>query len=116
VSARRGFTLLEVSVATLVLATAVAALQTLVARSVDTVDRNARRARTLVAARALLAEAELAAPAPGRARGVRTDGLRFEREVTPTPHPALVQVRVRVESPAGGDATELVELVHAPRP
>jgi type II secretory pathway pseudopilin PulG len=116
VSARRGFTLLEAAVATLVLATAVAALQTLVARSVDTVDRNARRARTLLAARALLAEAELAPPPPGRSRGERPEGLRFEREVTPTPHPALVQVHVRVESAAGGDATDLVELVHAPRP
>jgi prepilin-type N-terminal cleavage/methylation domain-containing protein len=108
---RRGFTLVEAVVATAVLATAGVALERLIARSVDTLDHDARRARTLVAARALLAETTLH-PAPGRAAGER-DELRWERVVEPTPHPRLLEVRVRVAWRDGGDAAELVEVVYA---
>jgi general secretion pathway protein I len=113
-TARRGFTLVEAVVAVAVLASAGVALQRLVVRSFGTVEHDARRARTLVVARALVAEAAIRPPAGGRDAGERPDDLRWVREVRPTPDPHLREVRVRVESRDGGDGAELVELVYVP--
>ena len=111
---RRGFTLVEVLVAVAVLALGVTALQRLVVRSVATVAADADATRTMLLARALLAEAELRPPEPGHADGVRPGGLRFARDVLRTAHPALREVRVQVWSDAPGSACELVELVRVP--
>jgi hypothetical protein len=46
--------------------------------------------------------------------GIRPDGLRFEREVRPTGHPRLREVRVRVQPADGGAGCELLELVRVP--
>ena len=113
---RRGMTLLEVLVAVVVLATGIAALQRLVGRSVAAIAADAELTHAMLAAQALLAEAAVAPPSPGHTEGtVSTQGLRFVREVRPTPHPELREVRVRV-FPADGDpaACELVELVRVP--
>jgi type II secretion system protein I len=118
---RRGFTLLEVLVAFVVLATAGTALQRLVTRSVVGIADDTRLTRALLLARSLLAEAELTAPPLGRLGGdggadaAAAQGLRFERDVLATPHPALREVRVRVYCEAvGGPAVELVEVVRVP--
>jgi type II secretion system protein I len=109
---QRGLTLLEVLVALVVLAVGVTAMQRLLARSVHGIDVDARVSRAMVTARALLAEAAIDPPEPGSIAGERA-GLRFEREVRRTAHPALREVRVRVS--AGGDATcELVEVIRVP--
>ena len=107
----RGFTLLEVLVAVAVLALGVTALERLVARSVATVAADADATRTMLLARALLAEAELRPPEPGYAEGARPGGLRFARDVVRTAHPSLREIRVRVWSDTPGSAFELVELV-----
>ena len=111
---RRGLTLLETLVAVAILAIGVTATARLLARSVTTigVDRDAGRA--MLAARALLAEAALHPPEPGVIEGIRPDGLRFEREVRPTGHPRLREVRVRVQPADGGAGCELLELVRVP--
>lgn len=111
---RRGFTLVEVAVALVVLAVAGAALQELVVRSLRTIDDGTGRARTLVAARARLAEASLLAPAPAVQRWTAPDGVTTTRSVRPTAHPALFEVRVRAELAGGREASELVELIYAP--
>jgi general secretion pathway protein I len=110
---RRGFTLVEVLVALSVLAVGVTAVQRLTARSIATVDADARASRAMLLARTLLAEAVLTPPEPGHAAGERDGGLHFERDVARTPHPALREVRVRV-SWRDGSACELVELVRVP--
>ena len=111
---KRGFTLVEVAVAVAVLASAGVALQRLAARSVRTIDDDARRARTLLVAQARLADAAVVPPPPGRTAWTDADGLDVVRDVSPTDHPALVLVHVRVTAPDGGDASDLVELVYAP--
>ena len=111
---RRGITLLEVLVALVILAVGVTALQRLLARSVATVTADGRTTRAMLLAQALLAEAEVQPPEPGRSDGVRPGGLRFEREVRRTLHPALREVRVRVYPEAGGTACELVEMIRVP--
>ena len=93
---RDGLTLLEVVVAVAVLSIGVVALERLVCRSVATIADDARLTRAMLAAQALLAEAAHAAPEAGLDEGER-DGLRFTREVRPTAHPDLREVRVRVE-------------------
>jgi type II secretion system protein I len=109
---QRGLTLLEVLVALVVLAVGVTAMQRLLARSVRGIDTDARVSRAMVAARALLADAALDPPEPGVVGGER-DGLRYQREVRRTAHPALREIRVRVS--AGDDATcELVEVIRVP--
>ena len=110
-----GFTLLEVLVAMTIVATGVTALLRLTSSSTDTLATESTRTQALLAARALLAEAELSPPSLGSQRGVRTDGLRWEEFVEPTPHPRLRQVRVRVFTDATR-AVELLEVVRAPAP
>jgi general secretion pathway protein I len=113
---RRGLTLLEVVVAIAVLSIGIVALERLVGRSVATIADDARLTRAMLAARALLAEATLAAPEPGRDEGQR-DGLRFAREVRPTAHPMLREVRVRVgDGPRDRAACELVEVIRVRTP
>ena len=106
-------TLVEVLVALAVLAVGVVSLQRLLVRSVAMVARDGEASRAMLLARALLAEAELRPPEPGHTEGARPGGLRFDRDVRRTPHPALREVRVRV-SAGGGTACELVELVRVP--
>jgi len=109
---RDGFTLLEVLVALVVLAVGIVALERLLARSVAGVAVDAELTRAMLAARALLAEAEVRPPEPGTTTGTR-GGLTFERWVGRTAAPGLREVRVRVFV-AGGATCELVELVHVP--
>jgi type II secretion system protein I len=109
----RGFTLVEVAVAVAVLATAGVALQRLLGQSLRTIDADVARARTLVAARARLAEAAVRPPSTGRETFTEADGVRTTRVVEATAHPWLLQVTVRAETERVGDASELVELVYA---
>jgi general secretion pathway protein I len=112
----RGLTLLEVVVAVAVLAVGVVALERLVGRSVATLADDARLTHAMLAARSLLAETALAVPEPGLDEGTR-DGLRYAREVRPTPHPALREVRVRVgDGPRDRGACELVEVIRVRAP
>jgi general secretion pathway protein I len=118
---RRGMTLLEVLVALVVLATGIVALERLIAGNTAAIATDGELTRAMLAARGLLAEAALAPPEPGHAegdlasRGAGARDLRFTRDVRPTPHPALREVRVRV-FPASDAAAgcELVELVRVP--
>jgi len=109
----RGLTLLETLVAVAILAVGVTALQRLVVRSVATVAADGDASRAMVLARALLAEAELRPPEPGHGEGTGPGGLRFERDVARTAHPALREVAIRVTT-SGGASAELVELVRVP--
>lgn len=109
-----GFGLLEVLVALVVLAVGVTALQRLVTRSIGTIDAGDRTTRAMLAAQALLADAALSPPEPGHTDGVEPGGLRFERDVARTPHPALREVRVRVHPDDGGAPCELIEVIHVP--
>jgi type II secretion system protein I len=113
-STERGFGLLEVLVAIVVLTVGVAALQRLVTRSIGTIDAGDRTTRAMLAAQALLADAALAPPEPGHSDGVEPGGLRFERDVVRTAHPALREVHVRVHPDDGGAPCELVEVIHVP--
>jgi prepilin-type N-terminal cleavage/methylation domain-containing protein len=108
---RRGFTLVEVTVAVAVLAIAGVALQRLVTSSVRTIASDAGRARTLAVARERLAERHSGA-AVRRANGRAKRGCTT-RVVEPTAH-GLRAVRVRSEDARGHDQSELVELVYAP--
>jgi len=111
---RRGMTLVEVLAALAILAVGVVALQRLVVRSTATIGADDRTTRAMLLAQALLAEAEARPPEPGTSEGVRPEGLRFEREVRRTLHPALREVRVRVYPETGGTACELVEMIRVP--
>ena len=111
---RRGVGLLEVLVALVVLAVGLTALQRLVARSVGSIDGAGRTTQAMVAAQALLADAALAPPEPGRLDGIAPGGLRWERIVRRTPHPALREVTVRVHPSDGGAPCALVEVIHVP--
>ena len=109
------FTLLEVLVSVTILAVGVTAVERRVARSVATLGADADRSRAMLLARSRLAEAELAVPEVGHSAGARPGGVAFEREVLPTPHPGLREVRVQVRDARGG-ACELVEVVRVPAP
>ena len=111
---RAGFGLLETLIAVAVVATGVTAVQRLVTRSVATLGEDLRLTRGMLAAQALLADAELVPPEPGQSAGTTADGLRFEREVARTPHPALREIRVRVWPDAGAAPCELWEVIHVP--
>jgi len=108
----RGFTLVEVLVALVVLAVGVVALQRLAVRSVAAIGSDARATDAMLLARALLAEAALAPPEPGHSEGTRA-GLRWARDVSRAPHPRLREVRVHVTRGDDG-AVELVELIRVP--
>ena len=110
----RGLGLLEVLVALVVLAVGVTALQRLVTRSVGTLGEDLRLTRAMLAAQGMLVEAALAPPEPGQTNGSTPDGLRFERAVARTPHPALREIRVRVWPDAGAAPCELMEVVRVP--
>ncbi len=114
VGSRRGFTLLEVLAAVTILAVGLTALTRLVAHSVATVSADTQLTRAMLVARTLVAEAELAPPEPGHTEGARSGGLRFERDISRTPHADLREVRVRVYPEAGGSGCEIVELVRVP--
>jgi prepilin-type N-terminal cleavage/methylation domain-containing protein len=114
VSERRGLTLLEVLVAVAVLALGVAAAQRLVVRSAATVASDVDASRAMALARVLLAEAAVHPPEPGLAEGVRPDGLHFARDVRPTVHPGLREVRIRVWTDTPGTACELLEVMRVP--
>lgn len=108
----RGLLLLEVLAAVAVLALGMTALQRLVTRSVAGMTEVRVRTRAMFAAQALLADAALAPPEPGQANGTTPEGLRFERQVTRTPHPALREVRVAVYPEGAVDTPcELVEVI-----
>ncbi|TMA66577.1 MAG: prepilin-type N-terminal cleavage/methylation domain-containing protein [Deltaproteobacteria bacterium] len=111
----RGMTLLEVLVALAVLAIGVTALQGLLAASVRGIATDVRLTEATLLARSLLAEAEVRPPEPGHVEGERPGALRYARDTTPTPHPGLREVRVRV-SWEEGQACELVEMVRVPPP
>jgi type II secretory pathway pseudopilin PulG len=111
---RAGFGLLEALIALVVVAVAVTALQRLVTRSVATLGEDLRLTRAMLAAQALIADAALDPPEPGRTDGVTPEGLRFERAVTRAPHPALREVRVRVWPDAGAAPCELWEVIRVP--
>jgi type II secretory pathway pseudopilin PulG len=111
---RAGFGLLETLIAVAVVAAGVTAVQRLVARSVATLGEDVRLTRAMLAAQALLADAALTPPEPGQSDGSTADGLRFEREVARTPHPALREIRVRVWPDPGAAPCELWEVIHVP--
>ncbi len=100
-------------VAIVVLAVGAVALQRLVTRSVRTVREETERTRALLAAEALLADATAVPPPPGHLDGTTPDGLRFARDVVPTPHPRLAEVRVAVWPAADATPLALVEVVDA---
>jgi prepilin-type N-terminal cleavage/methylation domain-containing protein len=110
----RGLTLLEVVVATAIVAIGVVALERLVVQSTATLAADVETSRALLAAQAVLAEAVVVPPEPGRATLERA-GLRVARDVEPTAHPALRQVRVRAWGAAGAPV-ELLEVVRVPAP
>jgi type II secretion system protein I len=114
VRGHRGLTLLEVLVALAVVAVGVTALERLLVRSITTITADAETTRAMLLAQALVAEAEVRPPEPGRTEGVRANGLRFEREVRRTAHPGLREIRVRVLPNHPGRACELVEVIRVP--
>jgi hypothetical protein len=111
---RAGFGLLEAVLALVVVAVGVTALQRLVTRSVSTLGEDLRLGRAMLGAQSVLADAALQPPEPGTTTGTTSDGLRFEREVRRTPHPALREVRVRVWPDAGAAPCELWEVIGVP--
>jgi len=112
---RRGMTLLEVVVALVVLAVGVTALQRLLVMAVHGIATDVRLTEATLLARSLLTDAEVHPPEPGHVEGERPGALRYSRDTTPTAHPALREVRVRVSwEPA--EACELVEMIRVPAP
>jgi Tfp pilus assembly protein PilV len=110
-------TLLEVLVALVVLAVGVGAMQRLLITGVGAVGDAARLTEAMLAARALLADAEADPPPLGHVEGevAGSAGLRFTRDTTATPHAALRQVRVRVgRTDDDGEGCELIEVVRVP--
>jgi Tfp pilus assembly protein PilV len=110
-----GFTLVEAVVALAVVATGAVAAERLLARSARTVAAERAATRAQLAAQGLLAEARMGPLPLGTVAGTTTDGVAFEREVRPTGHPALREVRVRTRAgTAAGAGCELVEVLRAP--
>jgi len=100
----RGFTLLEVLVAVAVLGLALVSLLGLHVRNLALIDRDQRITEATLLARVLMTEAEVEPfPDLGVTSGDFEDrypgefrGVRWEREVLPTPVPDVREVRVRV--------------------
>lgn len=109
----RGFTLVEVLVSLVILATAGVALEQLAVRSLAQLTADVERTRAMLVARSVLADAVTAPPEPGWAEITR-DGLRVERDVRRTAHPQLREVHVQVDA-SGGARVELIEVVRAPQ-
>ena len=110
-----GLTLVEAVVAVAVVATGTIAAERLLARSARTVAVERAATRAQLAAQSLLAEARVGPLPLGTVGGTTADGVVFEREVRPTDHPALREVRVRTRIGAdGGTGCELVEVLRAP--
>jgi type II secretory pathway pseudopilin PulG len=107
--------LVEAVVALAVVATGMVAAERLLARSTQTVA--AARAVTLaqLTAQSLLAEARLGPLPLGTIEGTDDAGVGFTREVRPTGHPGLREVRVRTRAGANaGGSCELVEVLRVP--
>ena len=112
---RRGFTLVEAVVALAVVAVGALAGEQLLARSARTVAAEEAAGRAQLAAQTLLAEAREDTLPLGITAGTTEAGVRFEREVRATQHPALREVRVRTEAGTGAGAScQLVEVMRAP--
>jgi type II secretory pathway pseudopilin PulG len=110
-----GFTLVEAVVALVVVATGVVASQRLLAQSARTVAAERAATRAQLAAQDLLAEARHGALPIGRIDGTDATGIRYERDVRPTDHPALRTVQVRTQSGSdAGSSCELVEILRVP--
>lgn len=108
----RGFTLLETLVALGVFALAAMALFRLVGLSLTTAAQIDERALAAIVAANRVVDAQTAARAPalGQSRGVESNGgldWRWTMTVAAAPDPRLVQIDVRVASPAGGEAARL---------
>lgn len=110
-----GFTLVEAVVALAIVATGAVAAERLLARSARTVAVERAATRVQLAAQHLLAEARVGPLPLGTVGGTTSEGVAFEREVRPTDHPALREVRVRTRVGSGVSAAcELVEVLRAP--
>jgi general secretion pathway protein I len=114
VARREGFTLLEVLVAVAVLGLALVSLLGLHVRNLALLERDQRITEATLLARALMTEAEIEPfPDVGLTNGdfedrypERFPGVRWEREVLPSPVPDVREVHVRVfrgEEESGDD-------------
>jgi general secretion pathway protein I len=114
VARRKGFTLLEVLVAVAVLGLALVSLLGLHVRNLALLERDQRITDGTLLARALMTEAEIEPfPDVGLTNGdfedrypERFPGVRWEREVLPSPVPDVREVHVRVfrgEEESGDD-------------
>jgi len=111
----RGFTLVEALVALAVVAVGALAGERLLARSARTVAAEQAAGRAQLAAQTVLAEARHEPLPLGTTAGTTEAGVRFEREVRATAHPALREIHVRTQAGTGaGESCELVEVVRAP--
>jgi prepilin-type N-terminal cleavage/methylation domain-containing protein len=111
---RSGFTLLEVLVALALVAAGVAAVHRLVRGGASAVGDDAAYTTALFLAIDELARTRLDPPPPGDEETTAHGGLRLERRIRPTLHPALLEIRVRVTPPGAVAGIELVEIVRAP--
>jgi type II secretory pathway pseudopilin PulG len=112
---RAAFTLVEAVVALAIVAIGVVAAEQLLAQSVRASAAERAATQAQLVAQALLTEARQGPVPLGRIAGTDPAGVRFERDVLPTDHPALREVRVRTESADGpGAGCTLVEVLRVP--
>ena len=113
-SRRRGFTLVEAVTALAVVAAIVVAAQRLLVSSARTTAAERAATRAQLVAQQVLAEARVHALPLGVVTGMAADGVRFEREIRRSEHPALREVHVRTQVEAiPGSGCELVEVLRA---